>query len=403
MQNSDGLCFLDPHGDSAKRLLASVPSDREKDVIFWDPRDIHHPFGLNPFYCADPTNELEVSLKTQSFIDSLASLKEFAEIFKTAPLMKDMLQQLATTFIVNQGHTLAETIRFLIDPDYRQQFYPALSGTYARFRRFWESEFDILSAHDQRGDYASSINKLRRFQSDPILYGIFGQPNNSIDFRRAMDEKQIIIVDPSADTQGFIGAFIVWELWQAARSRVDIAPSERSPFHLFSDEFQTYLTTAFPKLQAEARKYAVDTVVAHQVREQLDGELPELTRAVGNIIVFQVTHPNAMALAGEFDTTPPPGETRLEVLTEPVYENYMESGWTDRDAEAEYKRLGSELKTLYTQARVFCYFSGVVRLDEFERVAQPTDLPHKALYFIYEKFNPDFAEIEFQRIAPLRS
>jgi len=39
MANRDGLCFLDPHGDSARKLLATVPDYREPDVVFWDPSD----------------------------------------------------------------------------------------------------------------------------------------------------------------------------------------------------------------------------------------------------------------------------------------------------------------------------------------------------------------------------
>ena len=90
MGNGDGLCFLDPHGDSARKLLASVPSHREEDVIFWDPGDIEKPFGLNPFYCFDPTNDYIVSRIADSFIKALGSLKEFAGIFKSAPRMKDL-------------------------------------------------------------------------------------------------------------------------------------------------------------------------------------------------------------------------------------------------------------------------------------------------------------------------
>lgn len=220
--NGDGLCFLDPHGDSVRKLLASVPDYRESDVILWDPSDIDRPFGFNPFYCSDPTNELEVSRKAQSFIDALGSLKEFASIFESAPRMKNMLQQLATTFIVNQGHTLAETPKFLLDQAYREQFYPALSNRFARIRRYWEDELDSRSERERREISESSLNKLERFQSDPVLYSIFGQTTNSIDFRAAMDSGKILLINLGADRGGMIGAFVVWELLQAAFSRAEV-------------------------------------------------------------------------------------------------------------------------------------------------------------------------------------
>src|SRR5712692_5002853 len=65
MVNGDGLCFLDPHGESARKLLASVPSNREQDVIFWDPADRDCPFGLNPFFCSDPN---QIDSKADNFI-----------------------------------------------------------------------------------------------------------------------------------------------------------------------------------------------------------------------------------------------------------------------------------------------------------------------------------------------
>jgi hypothetical protein len=77
------------------------------------------------------------------------------------------------------------------------------------------------------------------------------------------------------------------------------------------------MTTAFPTLIEEGRKYGVDVTVAHQIREQLDDNLRELTRAVGNMIVFRVTAPNAGALAKEFRVEiPEPSIERLQ----PAYE-----------------------------------------------------------------------------------
>jgi hypothetical protein len=305
MKNGDGLCFLDPHEESAERLLAAVPPERAAETIYWDPKNLECPFGLNPFYVDNPHDRLKVSSKADNFVAALASLREFAEVFRTAPLMKSLLQHLALTFIVNQGSTLAETVEFLTDADYRRQFYPALSKEYPHVVRYWQ-RLDRKSDRDQEQTTASSLNKLERFQSNLVMRSIFGQPRNSIDFQRVMDEGQIVLVALSGgalgqDNAGIIGAFVVWEILQAALTR-----HSRRPFHLFADEFQTFMTTALPVLQAQARKFGVDTTVAHQVSLQLDSaELRETTRAVGNLIIYRVIGSNAHSLAYEFDTTPP--------------------------------------------------------------------------------------------------
>ena len=51
-----GLCVLDPHGDLIDEMLELVPTEREVDVILFDPMDIDRPFGLNLLACdrSDP-------------------------------------------------------------------------------------------------------------------------------------------------------------------------------------------------------------------------------------------------------------------------------------------------------------------------------------------------------------
>src|ERR1035437_3416798 len=47
IQNGKGICFIDPHGDAAERVLQMVPKNREKDVVWIDPYDIDYPLALN--------------------------------------------------------------------------------------------------------------------------------------------------------------------------------------------------------------------------------------------------------------------------------------------------------------------------------------------------------------------
>ncbi len=354
MLNGDGLGALDPHEDMVRSLLACIPAAREKDVILWDPTDTAAPFGCNPLDTADPKDKLTVTRKAENLIAALSSVQEFSEIFAAAPRLKDLLQHLGITLIVNRGHTLVEAQRFLSDRRYRSQFYPALTQFgYGQVRAFWEDEFDARSERDQRELYESTINKLRRF-SNPVLQGIFGQPHSSIDLRRVMDEGKILLVPLSAaklgqDNAALLGAFIVWEILQAALSRVELPPEKRRPFHLFADEFQLYATTAFPQLLAEARKFGLDAFIAHQVREQLDPRIQEITRGVGNLIIFRVTAPNAASLAAEFDTTPPPADLVPQVVTHPAYVFHSEARWISKEAETEYKRVGITLGRLLAE------------------------------------------------------
>ncbi|MSU74771.1 hypothetical protein EXS57_03275, partial [Candidatus Kaiserbacteria bacterium] len=47
IKNGDGCCFIDPHGNDVFDILAAVPPERYKDLIYFDPADLSRPFSLN--------------------------------------------------------------------------------------------------------------------------------------------------------------------------------------------------------------------------------------------------------------------------------------------------------------------------------------------------------------------
>ena len=61
IQNGEGMAFLDPHGDTAERLLDFVPKERINDVIYFNPADTSYPIGFNVMENVDPTRRHLVS------------------------------------------------------------------------------------------------------------------------------------------------------------------------------------------------------------------------------------------------------------------------------------------------------------------------------------------------------
>ncbi|MCA9349176.1 ATP-binding protein, partial [Candidatus Saccharibacteria bacterium] len=49
MINGNGFAFVDPHGDTAEKLLSMVPKERTEDVVYFNPADMEYPLGLNMF------------------------------------------------------------------------------------------------------------------------------------------------------------------------------------------------------------------------------------------------------------------------------------------------------------------------------------------------------------------
>ncbi|MFH1712027.1 MAG: hypothetical protein ABH846_02205, partial [Patescibacteria group bacterium] len=42
-----GCCYIDPHGDTAEKLIEYIPSWRINDVVYFNPADLEYPVGFN--------------------------------------------------------------------------------------------------------------------------------------------------------------------------------------------------------------------------------------------------------------------------------------------------------------------------------------------------------------------
>jgi hypothetical protein len=79
------------------------------------------------------------------------------------------------------------------------------------------------------------------------------------------------------DSSSLLGGLLVTTLGLAAFSRADTPPSERRPFFVYVDEFQSFTTLALANMLSELRKYRVGFTVAHQYLNQLE---PDVRHAV---------------------------------------------------------------------------------------------------------------------------
>ena len=328
MQAGEGLCVLDPHGDFTTDILDRVPYHRRDDVILFDPSDIAHPFGLNLFDC-NRDDPRERDLVTSTIIETLYKLFEYS----WGPRMEDLLRHgILSLLLHDEPTTLIHLMMILVSYKHRQHYTQRAKEQDPILHMYWEQEFpesyvrasgELVRTREQIELVTSSLNKIGRFITNPIIRNIVGQPESTINLRQIMDDGHILLVnlskgDLGQDNSSLLGAVLVNQILIAALSRRDTPEAERRPFHLYVDEYQTFATQTFPQLQSEARKYAIDTIVAHQFRDQLDEENKGSSLNVANLIALRVSGRDAVDLAIQFDLTPPEAEPRFEPIVEPV-------------------------------------------------------------------------------------
>lgn len=305
----EGVCLLDPHGDLTEDVLARIPPERAQDVILFDPADIEHPMGLNLFEC-DAGDPRQVDRVCSEIMGTLQKLFWYS----WGPRMESLLRHSILTLIGLPGATFLDLLWLLTDEIYRDEVTAKLQDPI--LSHFWRNQFP-KTPHRRREWVDSSLNKIARFLANPVIRNIVSQPKSSFDVGEIMDEGKVLLVNLSKgrlgeDNSALLGAMLVNKILISALERVQEPLAQRRRFHLIVDEYQSFATESFPTLQSEARKFNIDTIVAHQYRDQLDDLNRGSTLNVANLIMFRTTGVDGKELAAQYDNTPPEPELNRE-------------------------------------------------------------------------------------------
>ena len=296
----NGLGFVDPHGDSAEKLLDFIPKERIRDVVYFNPSDIAYPIAFNPLE--------QVNTEYHHLIAS-GLMGVFKKIWPDvwSARMEDILNNALLTLLEFPDSTILGVMRLLSDKDYRKKIVEKLKDPVVK--GFWVNEFARYAQKFETEATAAIQNKIGQFVSNPLVRNILGQPRSALNLREAMDEKKILIFNLSKgkigeDNSALLGSMIITKLQLAAMSRVDIPEENRKDFYLYVDEFQNFATDSFANILSEARKYRLCLTLAHQYIGQLTHDSNTKVRDavfgnVGTLVSFRVGAEDAEFLEKE--------------------------------------------------------------------------------------------------------
>lgn len=301
-----GVAIIDPHGDLVEHILGSIPSNRMKDVILFDPSSLDNPIGLNmlEFNQNKPEEKTFIVNEMIAIFDSLYDLKStggpmFEQYMRNALLllMEDM---------PNEPATLMEVPRIFSDSDYRKRKLARIMNP--TVIDFWEKEAEKAGGEAALQNITPYItSKFNTFTANDYMRIIIGQEKSSFSFREIMDNNKILLVNLSKGKIGeinanLLGMIIVGKLLMASLGRVDIPQEERKDFYLFIDEFQNFTTESIATILSEARKYRLNLTVAHQFIAQLKESIRDAVFGnVGSLASFRVGSSDADFLVKNFE------------------------------------------------------------------------------------------------------
>jgi type IV secretory pathway VirB4 component len=321
IKNGLGFGVIDPHGDLTEDVkgylwLCSGRSQEfvQEKVVLIDPTDENRTVAFNPLEKTRGESPARVASELT---------EAFKKIWKDSwgARMEHLLKNTLIALVEN-NLTLAELHPFLTDSLVRRKVLEKVN--HAGCREYFE-RFNSLRVNTQDEWMESTLNKVDAFLFDDNLRQMLSSPKSSFNLREVMDEGKILLVKLDKGrlkgNADLLGSLLLAKIQAAAFSRTDLPESKRQRFYLYIDEFQNFATESFSTMLAEAGKYKLALILAHQNLAQLPPPLrATILSNCGLQAYFRISRDDANLLAKEslasIYSTPPGWEEYIKILQE---------------------------------------------------------------------------------------
>lgn len=299
-----GLGLFDPNTALITRVLTDLvhygyPTEK---VVYINPADRDWAVGVNPLELpGEPGDDPHLT-------DTLTG--ELFAVFAArwgdtswGPRMADLLHN-ALYSLADARYTLAELPSLLTNPRFRRACVERTVNPVVR--QFWRDEYEPLSDKEQRQWIAPVLNKVREFLRPAALRTILCQTKSTVDLRRVLDDGLVLLVNLNPADVGEANATLLGQLLLAKLQTVAFRrPANSRPWTLYCDEFQDFLSVGsaekFTKLLAQARKFGLRLVLAHQDLAQIKRQdrhlVPSILTNTEVQIIFASNYGDAKTIA----------------------------------------------------------------------------------------------------------
>ncbi|HET9174615.1 MAG TPA: type IV secretion system DNA-binding domain-containing protein [Candidatus Saccharimonadales bacterium] len=314
IRNGKGVAVIDPHGDLAEELLQYVPAERQEDLIYFDPTDLEHPFGVNLLEIPQGLSGTDLLREKDRVTEAIVSVmrKLFSDDDSGGHRVEYVLRNTVQTALTLESPTLFTIFRLLNDNKFANSVVRKLEDK--DLKLFWKDELGKAGSMQKVKMAAGITAKIGRFLFSASARAVLGQEHSTIDFSEVLDGK-ILICNFSKgklgeDTSTLFGTTILAKLQLASLKRAEQKLAVRLPFYLYVDEFQNFATLPFTQMLSEARKYKLYVTMAEQSTQQQDNQklVDVILANTGTVVVFRT------------------GSPKDEQLLLPLFTPYLERG-----------------------------------------------------------------------------
>jgi flagellar basal body-associated protein FliL len=279
-----GVCVVDPHGELVDDVLFRMPKDRMDDVAIISPAFIDAPNGFNILY-TDPLKPEQKTIVINNLFQIWNKLYDMQSA--GGPQFEYYMKNAARLVMghIESGNTLMEISKVFSDKDFRE--FKIAMCTEPDVVDFWMNQANKAKGEQSLENMTTYItSKLAPFITNDFIRPMIGQCDNTINIRKCMDNKKIIMVKLEKGLIGemsmyLIGMMMISNILISGMGRADglrynmdgttepMNASQRPPFFVYVDEMQNFLFDAIPQALEEIRKYKVGFSLANQFVKQI--------------------------------------------------------------------------------------------------------------------------------------
>ena len=254
-----GIALFDPHGDICEDVLKRIPRHRSNDVIVIDPSDSEYPIGFNLLQANSDAEKIVLSS------DLVSAFKSHASAW--GDNMTAVLQNAVNTMLESiRGGTLIELKRFLIEEKFRNEYLKTVDDPSLEY--YWRNEYPLV-----RKGIAPLLTRIDTFLRPRIIRYMLAQ-KSGVDINSCLTNNSIVLIKLSQGLIGESNSYLLGSLFlakfnQAALARQNVSRDMRTPYMLYLDEFQNFVTPSIERMLSGARKYGLGLTLAHQELGQI--------------------------------------------------------------------------------------------------------------------------------------
>jgi Type IV secretion-system coupling protein DNA-binding domain len=314
IRSGSGCCVLDPHGDLAEQILASIPPERAQDTILIDFGAPDCSIGLNPLDVTlgrERDKAIEDLLVTLRFIWSESWGNRMESPFRHALLTlfeaNQMLVQKDPLYGPDQQYTLLDVLPILTDESFCHSLLGGIEDDY--LKRWWYLYYEPLSLQQQRERVDPVFTKISKLEMKAARR-IIGQGRSTLHFAQLIRERKVILVNlakgrAGSDTAPLLGSTLMGLLLAALQEQATLALADRVHLPIFIDEFQSLGGIDYQTMMAELRKWGGACCLATQsfayLHEMNPALLPTVLANVKQKIIFRISAKDAYIIHEELD------------------------------------------------------------------------------------------------------